>query len=162
MKQIPHVWVLGEAETKDPVQYTGCGLDDIWLASGYEIEVIDGEDTLTVHNLDGLQNAIGRSLIKGKKLLSAKEVRYLRVQMDLTQSKLARLVGCDTQQIARYEKGQNKMPGPADRVLRLLYSEHLKDPIFVQAYLEALDQMDGRMDDKQVFCETPDGWKTAA
>jgi len=162
MNTIPHVWMLGTAKPKDPVQYTGCGLDDIWLASGYEIEELDGEEALTVHDLNGLHDAIGRSLVKRKKLFSGKEIRFLRVQMDLTQSKLARLVGCDTQQVARYEKGQNKMPGSVDRLLRMLYREHLKDPIFVQEYLEALDQMDGRMDDKQIFSETPDGWKAAA
>lgn len=162
MNQIPRVWLLADEDIKEPVKYIGCGLDDIWLASGYELDTIDGDPVITVRNLDGLLAAIGRSLVKRKKLLSGKEIRFLRQQMDLTQSRLARLVGCDAQQIARYEKGQNRMPGAVDRLLRMLYREHLKDPIFVQDFLEAVDQLDGRMDDKQVFAETADGWKTAA
>jgi transcriptional regulator with XRE-family HTH domain len=121
------------------------------------METIDGDTVIMVRNLDGLHAAIGRSLVRRKKLLSGKEIR-----LDLTQSKLARLVGCDAQQIARYEKGQNRMPGAVDRLLRMLYREHLDDAIFVQDFLEAFDQLDSRMDDKQVFEETPDGWKTAA
>ena len=114
-------------------------------------------------NFDGLLEAIGRSLVRRKKLLSGKEIRFLRQQMDLTQSKLARLVGCDAQQIARYEKGQNRMPGAVDRLLRMLYREHLHDPVFVQEFLEAVDQLDSRMADRQVFAETPDGgWRNAA
>ena len=94
--------------------------------------------------------------------MSGKEIRFLRQQMDLTQSELARLIGCDAQQIARYEKGQNRMPGPADRVLRMLYREHLNDTCSTRAILEALDELDGRMDERQIFTETADGWKSAA
>lgn len=162
MSKVPKAWRLGTEQTKEPIRYTGCGLDDIWLASGYDLDTVDGDDVIRVRNLDGLIEAIGRSLVKRKKLLTGKEIRFLRGQMDLTQSKLARLVGCDTQQIARYEKGQSKMPGAVDRLLRMLYGEHLKDPIFVQAFLEAVDDLDGRMNDTQVFTETPDGWKAAA
>jgi putative transcriptional regulator len=162
MNHIPKVWTRGSETTKDPVLYQGCGLDDIWLVSGYEIEIIDGDPAISVSDLDGLHEAIGRALVRRKKILSGKEIRFLRQQMDLTQSKMARLVGCDTQQVARYEKGQNKMPGAVDRLLRMLYREHLNDQFFVQAFLEAVDEMDSRMSDKQVFAETADGWQTAA
>ncbi len=162
MKQGPSLWHLGEETHKEPLRYTGCGLDDVWLVSGYDTEVYDGEMTLTVRDLDGLHAAIGRSLIKRKKLLSGKEIRFLRQQLNLSQAKLAGLVGCDSQQVARYEKEQNRMPGPMDRLLRMLFREHLADPIRVQDFLEALEQLDGRMEDRQVFEATPDGWKTAA
>ena len=162
MTQSLNVWTRGGEKIKEPVQYLGCGLDNIWLASGYHTETIDGEETITVRDLDGLLRAIGQTLVKRKKLLTGKEVRFLRQQMDLTQSELARLVGCDAQQIARYEKGQNKMPGPADRLLRMLYREHLNDHCSTRDILEALDELDSRMDDRQVFTETEDGWKSAA
>jgi putative transcriptional regulator len=156
------VWMLDEEPPQEPIRYTGCGLDDIWLASGYETEELDGETVISVNDLDGLLVAIGRYLVQRKKILSSKEIRFLRLQMDLTQSGLARLVGCDAQQIARYEKGQNKMPGSVDRLLRMLYREHLNDPIFVQEFLAMVDDMDGRMTDKQVFEPTSEGWKIAA
>ena len=162
MNHIPSVWTLDGEQIKGPVPYTGCGLDDIWLASGYEIETIDGERAITVRNLDGLLNAIGRFLVRRKKILTGKEVRFLRQQVNLTQSELARLVGCDPQQIARYEKGQNKMPGPTDRLLRMIYREHLHDQGSIREILESLDELDSRMDDRQVFAETPDGWKARA
>jgi DNA-binding transcriptional regulator YiaG len=156
------VWTLGEERRKEPVLYPGCGLDDIWLASGYDLETVEGEVCITVRDLDGLREAIGRSLVKRKKLLNGKEIRFLRHEMELAQTKLAQLVGSDAQQIARYEKGQSKMPGPVDRLLRMLFREHLKDPTVIREFLEAVDQMDGQMVDKQVFDETPDGWKAAA
>ena len=153
---------LGDEQLKDGIQYIGCGLEDVWLTSGYDEEMLDGEPTISVRDLDGLHMAIGRSLVQRKKLLTGKEIRFLRTHMDLSQSKLARLVGCDAQQIARYEKGQNKMPGAVDRLLRMLFREHLEEPTAVQEFLEAMDDLDGKMDDKQVFMKTPGGWKDAA
>jgi len=162
MNPTQNVWTLGGDQIKEPVHYLGCGLDNIWLASGYQTDIIDGEEYITVRDLDGLRRAVGRTLVKRKKLINGKEIRFLRQQMDLTQSELARLVGCDAQQIARYEKGQNRMPGPTDRLLRMLYREHLNDDCSTRAILEALDELDSRMDDRQVFTETEDGWQAAA
>lgn len=162
MSHATKVWTLGTERRKELLQYTGCGLDDIWLGSGYDKVVADGEEGIIIRNQDGLHEAIGRSLVQRKKLLTGKEIRFLRLQMNLTQSKLARLVGCDAQQVARYEKGQNRMPGAVDRLLRMLYREHVNDPVFVESFLETIDQMDGRMDDKQVFDETNEGWRAAA
>jgi putative transcriptional regulator len=161
INKVPNAWTLGTEKIKEAVPYTGCGLDDIWLSSGYELETIDGEPTITVRNLDGLIEAIGRFLVRRKKLLTGKEIRFLRQHMDMTQSKLARLLGCDAQQIARYEKGQSRMPGAADRLLRMLVREHLNDPTFVREFLETVDQMDSRLVDKQVFTETSKGWRVA-
>ena len=156
------LWALSGEEAKAPFHYTACGLDDIWLVSGYDAEELDGERVVTIRNLDGLHAAIGQSLVKRKKILTGKEIRFLRQQLDLTQSQLARFVGCDAQQIARYEKGENKMPGSTDRLLRMLYQEHLGGEISVKALLTALDELDSKISERQLFKETPDGWKAAA
>lgn len=155
------LWSLGAEQPKEPYRYKGCGLDDVWLVSGYDIEVIDGERAITVRNLDGLHKAIGRFLVRRRKLLSGKEIHFLRKQMDLTQSELARLLGYNAQQIARYEKDENKMPGPADRLLRMIYRDCVDDIVSVRKILEQLDDLDSRKNEKQVFQQTSDGWITA-
>ncbi len=81
--------------------------------------------------------------------------------MDLTQSELARLVGYDAQQVARWEKGENRISGPADRLLRMLIREHLKDDIKVRDILQILDDMDARLADKTIFEVTAEGWRYA-
>ena len=160
-KHRSNVWALGAESLKAPYHYRGCGLDDVWLVSGYDLEVIDGEDTVTVRNLDGLLKVIGRYLVRRKKLLSGKEIHFLRKQMDLTQSELARLLGSNAQQIARYEKAENKIPGPADRLLRMIYRDCMDGGVSVREVLEQLDELDSRMNEKQIFQETSDGWTTA-
>lgn len=155
------VWSRNGDLADEPLHYKGCGLDDVWLMS-YERGVSDGEEYITIPDLEGLHRAIARYLVERKKILTGKEIRFLRIQMDLTQSELARLFGCDAQQIARYEKGENKMPGPADRLLRALYKGHLDDEVPIKELLRAIDEMDGRMNDKQMFRNTKTGWRAAA
>jgi len=160
-KQSSSLWSLGEEQPKAPYHYKGCGLEDVWLVSGYDEEVIDGERAVTIRNLDGLHKAIGRFLVRRKKLLSGKEIHFLRKQMDLTQSDLARLLGYNAQQIARYEKDENRMPGPADRLLRMIYRDHTDGTVSIRAVLEQLDELDSRKNERQVFQQTSDGWMTA-
>lgn len=157
------VWVHGGEEVKAPFHYKGCGLDDIWLMNGYDVEKVEGEEVVSVRNLDGLWEAIAAYLVTRKKVLGGKEIRFLRTQLNLTQSELARLLGCDGQQVARYEKGANRMPGPADRVLRMLVREHYDGEVSARDILNALDVLDGRVEERHVFSATPEGcWKAAA
>jgi hypothetical protein len=44
----------------------------------------------------------------------------------------------------------------------MLYRDHLNEHCSTRAILEALDELDSRMDERQVFTETEDGWKSAA
>jgi putative transcriptional regulator len=157
-----HGWHYGNEKPKAPYHYTACGLDDVYIMSGYELEVTPYGKGISIKNADGLHQAIGMSLVRSKKLLSGKEVRFLRHQMDLTQSELGKLFGTSTQQVARYEKEECEMPGPADRILRLLYSEHVQKNIQVRDLLTVLDQMDDRTNGKMVFERNHGNWKKAA
>src|SRR3954469_2137914 len=86
-------WRLKGEQDKAPIQYTDCGLDDVYLVSGYEIEDSHHGKSLSIKNLDELHRAIGCYLASQKKVLSGKELRFLRKQMDLTQAELGKLVG---------------------------------------------------------------------
>lgn len=81
--------------------------------------------------------------------------------MDLTQSELARLLGCSAQMVARYEKEECEMPGAADRILRLLFSEQLDQKIAVRDLLAILDEMDDSSG-KMTFERGSAGWKKAS
>jgi putative transcriptional regulator len=147
---------------KPPFRYTACGLDDVYLLSGYEVEETPYGKGVSIKNADDLHLAIGVFLVSNKKLLSGKEIRFLRHQMDLTQSELARLLGTSAQQVARYEKKECEMPGPADRILRMLYNEHVKRDFQVRDLLTVLDQLDEGTHTKMVFERNHGDWKKAA
>ncbi len=154
--------LVGEAINNKPFQYKGCGLDDVYLHNGYEIHKTKNGRAVSIKNLDGLLSAIGRYLIRRKKLLNGKELRFLRTQMDLTQSELGRLLGYSDQQVARWEKGHSNIPSPANRMLRLLYEEHLGNKSgSIRQILELIDGLDARISDRQVFEKTARGWMAA-
>jgi DNA-binding transcriptional regulator YiaG len=110
-----------EAE-QAPLHYTACGLDDVYLVNGFTSETVDGEEYVTIADLDGLWKAIGLYLVTERKTLAPKEIRFLRDRMDMTQAELGRLLRVSDQTVARWEKGETKLvPGPADFMLRVLF-----------------------------------------
>jgi len=104
----------GESD-KQPYHYTECGLDNVYLFSGYDIE-LDPEygETVSVKDAAALHVAIGIALCQTKKTLSGAELRFLRKEMELTQSRLAGLIGSTAQSVARWEKSETPQPTAAD------------------------------------------------
>lgn len=157
------IWRHAGEQEKELLHYKGCGLDDVFLASGYDQEPTPYGSGVRIRNLDKLREAIGLSLVVERKVLRGKELRYLRQQMNLTQTELARLMGCNSQQVARYEKETNEVPGPADRMIRLLYKDHVSGKgVNIRRLLNCLDGLDDDRSGRMVFTVTDHGWKKAA
>lgn len=114
------VKVDGNDPVGESLHYKACGLDDVYLVNGFHRDTLDGEDFLTIENLDGLWKAIAMHLVTKHKVLAPKELRFLREQMDLTQAELAAKLRVSDQTVARWEKGKGD-PGPGDVSIRVLY-----------------------------------------
>lgn len=153
---------FGNEPTREPMHYTLCGLDDVYLLSGYEWHETPHGRALAVRNLDGLHRVIGEHLTSDRKVLTGKEIRFLRKQMDLTQSQLATILGMSAQQVARWEKGQSETPGPADLLIRVLFKQHLGDDLSVRKLAEALADTEDRPGEGQVFEQVNDDWRRMA
>lgn len=152
----------GNDDDKDLYEYRECGLEGIFLRSGYEIVHTEHGDGLTIKNIDGLHAAIGEFLVCHKKMLAGKEIRFLRKEMDLTQEELGSLVGVEGQTVARWEKGTTDLAGPADGLLRLLYigTVHGKlDPMKMLAELKVADEPEA---DSIFLEETAGAWHLEA
>jgi putative transcriptional regulator len=147
--------------TNKSYHYQGCGLDNIYLLSGYEIVKDDDGEGVVIRNMDGLHRAIAFELVTEQKVLSGKEVRYLRTFMDLSQSGLGKLLGIDSQMIARYEKEQSEMPSPTDRLLRAIVLGHMSGKVDVQQLVCQIEEMESRNYGKVRFTSTKKGWKVA-
>ena len=104
-----------------PYHYTECGLDNIYLMNGYNIEDVDGDQYVSIDSVDELWKAIGINLVTSKKMLSPKEIRFLRGQMEKTQAEIAALLRVEDQTVARWEKGKIKLSGAADIAFRGLF-----------------------------------------
>ena len=158
-----NAWHRRGEQVKEPLHYPDCGLDDVYLLNGYEMTPTPYGEGLSVVDVDGLRSAIAHSLATRKKILTGKEVRFLRKEMDLTQSELGRLIGLDAQSVARWEKEQVcAKKRPAELLLRVLYLAKADHELDVESLLKELDERDAPLNEKQVFQETLGGWRVAA
>lgn len=147
---------------KEPIQYTMCGLDDIYLCGGYDLVESDYGPGLVVHHMDALHRAIGMYLTQSKKTLDGKEIRFLRHQMDLTQAQLGDILRVTDQTVARWEKGEVPIGGPEDLLLRILYLGHISKAVDARQLADELRAKDSMPSEKLVFTPTTRGWALAA
>lgn len=156
------VWTLDGHDECEPLHFTACGLNNVFLGSGYDVVDTPEGRGVRIRNLDGLHCAIGEYLAAHKKILSGKELRYLRKHMELTQAELGKLIGLSGQQVARWEKDQCDISGAAESLLRVLFMEHLRKNISVRGLLVELDECDVFAADKTTFVATDKGWQPLA
>jgi putative transcriptional regulator len=74
----------------------------------------------------GLHKAIARGLVNTKPVLCGAEVRFIRKFLELTQARLAELLGVEEQSVRRWE-GLEELPKQADRSVRLVLRDMLHD-----------------------------------
>jgi len=148
--------------------YTSCGLPNICLRNGYTVKETKYGEAVSIHNLKGLHRAIGLDIVNNKPTLSSDEVRFLRKEMDLPQKQLAILLDVSETTIRNWESNGNNradISGPADRVLRKIYLEYIKQESSLRDILERLAKLnrDRHEQDCLEFAESEDGeWLAAA
>ena len=155
----------GEQAAAKPYHYRACGLDDVYLLSGFERKETAYGPTTFIHDVPGLHRAIGLNLTESPKPLSPREFRFLRKNMNLTQEHLAKRLRVDAQTVARYEKDQTSIPGATDTVLRMMFllfacSKEERDELlaYIRELLEEKRNESAAATDKS-FSFTPDrGW----
>jgi putative transcriptional regulator len=107
--------------------YLECGLNNVYIANGYrEVETPYGA-AVSIEDVYGLHKAIARGLVNTKPTLSGAEVRFIRKFLELTQARLADLLGVEEQSVRRWE-GLEELPKQADRSVRLVFRDMLHDP----------------------------------
>lgn len=141
--------------------YLESGLQNVWLEDGYILHHTPYGDGVSIHDTEGLHKAIGRWLISLAKPLNGAELRFLRLEMELTQKALASLLGADEQAIRRWEKSRSKaINGPADRLLRALYSEFVDGDGSIRSMVHRLAELNQIKAPIVKFHETTNcGWQ---
>lgn len=138
--------------------YTESGLDNVWLANGFHH--VDGPAgrEVVIKDIDGLHRAIGGALIE-KESLTGKEIRFLRQEMLMSQSLLAKLLQVSEQAIHRWEKGKSEIPKPAETLIRLLYREQHDNAtkLNIKDKLQLLAQQEHENDIGKMMLKKPTG-----
>jgi DNA-binding transcriptional regulator YiaG len=126
----------------EPILYKGAGLDGIYLCNGFTREEEDGEWFTHIEDIEGLHRAIALDLVARESPLAPKEIRFIRNTMDMTQADIAQAMAVDVQTVARWEKGETeKIPGPADKMLRIMFIASIIGPERVIEYIREVQKL---------------------
>lgn len=150
-------------KASEPYHYTECGLDNVFLLSGYDQIERNGEMATSIHDIDDLHDCILETLARKKALLTPQEIRFVRREMNLTQVRLGNLIGSKGQCVGRWEKlnGENTpIPVPHDLLIKVMVLDHLAGvkPFVV---LQAMTELDegSSLDAQLAFNDNKDHWK---
>lgn len=143
--------------------YVESGLDNVHLENGFHVLETSQGNAVSIEDVHGLHAAIGRCLVEAAVPLSGAELRFLRIEMELSQRSLAGLLGTTEQTLRRYEKARGQaVPGPVDHLLRALYAEYGGGDGSVRRMVERLAGLEPRPRTDLRLRETGQGWSVAA
>jgi putative transcriptional regulator len=139
-------------------EYTGCGLEGIYLKNGYRTVESSYGSSVAIEDLEGLHRAIASDILGQKTPMSGHQFRFLRKEQDLVQNELAALLRVDVQTIANWEKkARDAVPGPADVAMRACYCASIQvrfGPVIVEP--------SARTDESAVFQWNDHAWSEMA
>ena len=119
--------------------YSESGLDNIVLANGFKVHTTPYGEAIAIDHPEALHKAIANNLVRRAHPLNGAELRFLRHELEFSQKQLANMFGIGEQALARWEKDRKKpLPGMADRLVRILYREHLEQQPALGETLERL------------------------
>ncbi|PJC87849.1 transcriptional regulator [Vibrio sp. HA2012] len=107
--------------------YKECGLPNVHLKNGYTLEIIDGEEYLSIDDMNGLHIAIAIQLVEKNQPLTGSEFKFLRQHFNHSRRVLGELLGVDQQTVGRWEKGETSIPKNVDATMRQLFLESIDE-----------------------------------
>jgi len=144
--------------------YTESGLRDVWLVNGYiEKDTAYGK-VVSFVDVEGLHRVIGLNLVTHKPRLSGAEVRFLRKEMNLSQSGLAEILGVSESSVRAWETHRSKIPKPSDRLLRVLYKGSVEKGSDIRNMLDKIAHLDRQNGEKKASFshQQQGGWSEQA
>ena len=139
--------------------YQESGLDNVYIENGYTTHKTPYGEGISIQDTEGLHKAIGRWIVAEPNCITGAELRFLRLELELTQRTLAGLLGTMEQNVRNWEKARKKaMPGSADRLLRALYTEYVDGRSYVRRMVDRLAELDCVDTSNVQFRETGKGW----
>jgi putative transcriptional regulator len=140
--------------------YTESGLRNVWLVNGYVKHKTQYGVGVSIHDVAGLHKLIGLHLTQRTKLTGA-EFRFLRKEMGMSQAALASLIGTSEQNISLWER-RGRIPKSSDRLVKLLYREHVDGSVPIRKMIEGVIEQDARSSERLEFKKVSEQWREAA
>lgn len=154
-----------ETQSKQAVHhYRECGLDNVWIEGGFEIiKAPGGEDAISITDLNGLHRCIADCLLEKPGLLSGAEFRFLRTELDLSQTSMAALCGRQERTVRDWETRDDAVEEPANTIIRFVYKQR-NDPSVkfeeMSKQIKRIQELDKELHElKLELKNTKQGWE---
>ena len=122
--------------------YTMCGLDYVYLLSGYRLHDTDYGEGASIEKADELDRSIAFAVVASQARLRGQEVRFLRALTHYSQAELASQLGVKRVTVARWEGAPTTpIPGPADRMIRLVAAKQVPLPGTQEVLMDLLPEI---------------------
>jgi DNA-binding transcriptional regulator YiaG len=139
--------------------YTQCGLPNVWLENGYTVKKTPYGKAVSVEDAQGLHRALALSLLEKQGRLTGKELKFLRLALELSQEGLGKLIGVADQSVSLWER-TGKVPQTADSLTRLLIAEQFKGNVKVMQTLDRINTVERIVHQRLVARETRRKWSS--
>ncbi len=142
--------------------YRECGLDNVWLLNGYELHDTPYGKGVSFVDVEGLDAAIAKALTEKPAPLTGRELRFLRIMLDMSQKSLGELFSKSAQTVALWEKSEALNP-EVEYLIRHVYRQTAidKSDSYVEL-VQRLNQRDIQDNAPMHFQATGRGWDKAA
>ena len=124
-----------------PHHYVECGLPNVYLANGFAYSDTPYGKGISIINVDGLHRCIAEALCDKPGPLTGAEFRFLRVELNFSQTMLAQILGCDARNIRRIERSE-EVKDLYNRLIRLIYLESIDPSSTCVGVFEHLREID--------------------
>jgi DNA-binding transcriptional regulator YiaG len=144
--------------------YTESGLDNVYLINGYVIEQHpEYGETVAIEDAGELHKVIGQQLANASRPLTGREIRFLRIELNLSQKKLGSYLGVEEQTVGRWERGEVPAPRSNELIIRALYLEWVQERGAIRTLVDRLAELDTRSNMLELQLEhSGHDWKMAA
>jgi len=143
--------------------YTESGLRNVWLVNGFKRHTTPFGEGVSIADVQGLHQVLTQALVMKPGRLAGSEIRFLRKEMELSQRSLSTCLGVSIQTLAAWEKGKARIPGPADRMLRILVKGHFDNNVHVKQLIDTLNDLElAQHEHRILFQESGNQWRKVA
>jgi DNA-binding transcriptional regulator YiaG len=100
--------------------YVECGLDNVFIEGMDVVKDHGGEETVVIPEIGNLHRVIAEGIITQPHKMSGNELRFLRSEMGMTQSNLAKILKVKLLTVSRWERDESDINDAAEMLIRLL------------------------------------------
>jgi putative transcriptional regulator len=146
---------------KNVYHYLDSGLENVFLEGGFEVIDTPYGQGVAIGDLDGLHQCIADCLVKKPMPLNGREFRFLRTELDLSQSAMGDLCGRKERRLRDWENNNENVPDPANTIIRIVYKERHDPSVTFEGLCKDIrnSQVHDRKAHEMKLVSTADGWR---